>query len=171
MAVSPIQEALREMGFEGDSMLDQIAEIRRAFIIMNGFLAMIGGISLLVAAMMIVNTLVMAVLERTREIGLLKSLGASNRDVMRLFLTEAAVIGLLGGIAGLLLGKVVAEVTNALANFQFQRVGEVSVDLVAFPFWLIFGGLAFAMLVSLAAGWYPSRRAARVDPVVALRHF
>jgi len=171
IAVSAVQEGLREMGFRGESILDQIAEIRRAFVLMNGFLAMIGGISLLVAAMMIVNTLVMAVMERTREIGLLKALGASNRDVMRLFLTEAGVIGLLGGVGGIVLGKVVAEITNALANFQFERVGEVSVDLVAFPFWLIAGGIAFAMMVSFAAGYYPSRRAARVDPVVALRHF
>lgn len=171
LAVSAVQEGLREMGFRGESFLDQIAEIRRAFVLMNGFLAMIGGISLLVAAMMIVNTLVMAVMERTREIGLLKAMGASNRDVMRLFLTEAGVIGLLGGVGGIVLGKVVAEITNALANFQFERVGEVSVDLVVFPLWLIAGGIAFAMVVSLAAGYYPSRRAARVDPVVALRHF
>ena len=98
-------------------------------------------------------------------------MGASNGDVMRLFLTEAAVIGLLGGIGGLLLGWIVAEITNVFANLQFQRAGEIQVDLVAFPFWLIFGGLFFAIGVSLLAGWYPARRAARVDPVVALRHY
>lgn len=171
LAVKPAQDAIEEMGFRADSILDEIAEIRTAFVFMNGFLAMIGGISLLVAAMMIINTLVMAVLERTREIGLLKSMGATNLDVMRLFLTEAGVIGIMGGIGGLILGWIVAIITNALANIQFARVGEVKVDLVAFPLWLILGGLAFALLVSLTAGYYPSRRAARVDPVVALRYF
>jgi putative ABC transport system permease protein len=113
----------------------------------------------------------MAVLERTGEIGLLKSMGATDNDVTRLFLTEAGVIGLVGGVGGLLLGYAVARVTNAIANFQFERVGEVRVDLVAFSFWLILGGLAFAVIASVVAGFYPARRAAKVDPVVALRHY
>jgi putative ABC transport system permease protein len=169
--VRPTQDSLEARGFTAQSILDEIKEVRRAFVIMNGLLAMIGGVSLTVAAMMIVNTLVMAVLERTNEIGLLKSMGATDADVMRLFLTEAGVIGILGGVGGLVLGYAVARITNAIANFQFQRVGEVSIDLVAFSFWIIVGGLGFALFVSLVAGVYPARRAARVDPVVALRHF
>ncbi|MFQ6046026.1 MAG: ABC transporter permease [Gemmatimonadales bacterium] len=171
MHVRGVQDSVEAMGYRTESVLDEIAEVRRAFVIMNGLLAMIGGVSLTVAAMMIVNTLVMAVLERTSEIGLLKSLGATDADVMRLFLTEAGVIGLLGGVGGLVLGYAVARITNAIANFQFQRVGEVSVDLVAFTPWLMAGGMGFALLVSLLAGLYPARRAARVDPVVALRHY
>jgi putative ABC transport system permease protein len=171
MSVRQVQDSIAAMGFRARSILDEIAEIRRAFVIMNGLLAMIGGVSLAVAAMMIVNTLVMAVLERTREIGLLKSMGATDTDVMRLFLTEAGVIGLLGGGTGLVLGYGVARITNFIANVQFERVGEIKVNLVAFPAWLIAGGLAFAVVVSLAAGFYPARRAAKVDPVVALRHF
>ena len=171
MAVAQVQDSVEALGFRAQSILDEIAEVRRAFVIMNGLLAMIGGVSLFVAAMMIVNTLVMAVLERTSEIGLLKALGATNADVTRLFLTEAGVIGIAGGVGGLGLGYVVARVTNAVANIQFERVGEVRVDLVAFPSWLMLGGLAFALSVSLVAGWYPARRAARVDPVVALRHY
>ena len=138
---------------------------------MNGFLATIGGVSLFVATMMIINTLVMAVLERRREIGLLKSLGASNGDVVRLFLTEASVIGALGGVGGLLLGYLVARITSALANAQAVRAGATGLDLVAFPIWLILGAMALAVAVSVAAGLYPARRAARVDPVVALRQF
>jgi putative ABC transport system permease protein len=171
MAVAQVQDSVEALGFRAQSILDEIAEVRRAFVIMNGLLAMIGGVSLFVAAMMIVNTLVMAVLERTSEIGLLKALGATNADVTRLFLTEAGVIGIAGGVGGLGLGYVVARVTNAVANVQFERVGEVGVNLVAFPSWLMLGGLAFALSVSLVAGWYPARRAARVDPVVALRHY
>jgi len=171
MVVQQVQDSIEAMGFRTQSILDEIAEVRRAFVIMNGLLAMIGGVSLFVAAMMIVNTLVMAVMERTREIGLLKSMGATDTDVTRLFLTEAGVIGIVGGAGGLVLGYVVARVTNAIANIQFERVGEVKIDLVAFSFWLILGGLAFAVFVSLAAGFYPARRAARVDPVVALRHY
>ena len=171
MAVRPVQDSIRAMGFTARSLLDEIDQVRRGFMFMNSLLGTIGGVSLFVAAMMIVNTLVMAVLERTREIGLLKSMGATDGDVMRLFLTEAGVIGLLGGICGLILGYVVARITNVFANIQFERVGEVAVDLVAFTPWLILGGMAFAILVSLIAGFYPARRAAKVDPVVALRHF
>jgi len=171
MAVGTVQNTVRAMGYRAESILDEIDQVRRGFLFMNSLLGSIGGISLFVAAMMIVNTLVMAVWERTREIGLLKSMGATDGDVMRLFLTEAGVIGILGGVGGLVLGYVVARITNALANIQFERVGEVSVDLVAFTIWLILGGMAFALSVSLIAGYYPARRAAKVDPVVALRHF
>jgi putative ABC transport system permease protein len=171
MVVQQVQDSIEALGFRTQSILDEIAEVRRAFVIMNGLLAMIGGVSLFVAAMMIVNTLVMAVMERTREIGLLKSMGATDTDVTRLFLTEAGVIGIVGGVGGLVLGYTVARVTNAIANIQFERVGEVKIDLVAFSFWLILGGLAFAVFVSLAAGFYPARRAAKVNPVVALRHY
>lgn len=161
LAVRQVQESIVEMGFRADSILDQMDEIRLAFLFMNIFLATIGGISLLVAAMMIINTLVMAVLERTREIGLLKAMGATDVDVMRLFLSEAGIIGLLGGVGGLLLGWVVARITNMIANYQLVKIGEMQIDFVAFPPWLIAGGLAFALLVSLAAGFYPSRRAPR----------
>jgi putative ABC transport system permease protein len=171
MAVRPVQDTIQAMGFSARSILDEIDQVRRGFMVMNSLLGTIGGVSLFVAAMMIVNTLVMAVLERTREIGLLKSMGATDGDVMRLFLTEASVIGILGGIGGLLLGYIVARITNVIANIQFQRAGEVSVDLVAFTPSLILGGMAFAVIVSLVAGYYPARRAAKVDPVVALRHF
>jgi putative ABC transport system permease protein len=171
MAVRPVQDTIRALGFTARSILDEIDQVRRGFMFMNSLLGTIGGVSLLVAAMMIVNTLVMAVLERTSEIGLLKSMGATDGDVMRLFLTEASTIGVLGGMGGLILGYVVARVTNVIANIQFERAGEVSVNLVAFTPLLILGGLAFAVIVSLLAGYYPARRAAKVDPVVALRHF
>jgi hypothetical protein len=171
MAVRPLQDTIRAMGFTARSILDEIDQVRRGFMFMNSLLGTIGGVSLIVAAMMIVNTLVMAVLERTREIGLLKSMGATDGDVMRLFLTEASTIGVLGGIGGLILGYVVARATNVVANIQFERAGEVSVNLVAFTPLLILGGMAFAVIVSLLAGYYPARRAAKVDPVVALRHF
>jgi putative ABC transport system permease protein len=171
MAVRPVQDTIRAMGFTARSILDEIDQVRRGFMFMNSLLGTIGGVSLFVAAMMIVNTLVMAVLERTPEIGLLKSMGATDGDVMRLFLTEASIIGVVGDSGGLILGYVVARITNVVANIQFQRAGEVSVNLVAFTPFLILGGLAFAVIVSLLAGYYPARRAAKVDPVVALRHF
>ena len=171
LSVERVQAEIEAMGYRSASILDQLSDLRRGFLLMNGFLATIGGVSLFVATMMIINTLVMAVLERRREIGLLKSLGASNGDVVRLFLTEASVIGALGGVGGLLLGYLVARITSALANAQAVRAGATGLDLVAFPIWLILGAMALAVAVSVAAGLYPARRAARVDPVVALRQF
>jgi putative ABC transport system permease protein len=171
VVVPSVQERIEELGFRTSSILDDLSEMRVAFVIANSFLAILGGISLFVASMMIINTLVMAVLERTREIGLLKALGAGKGDVLRLFLTEATVIGLLGGIGGLALGWIVARIANAFANYQLVRAGDIQIDIVAFPLWLILGGMLIAIAVSLLAGFYPARRAARVDPVVALRHF
>lgn len=171
VAVTRVQERIADLGFRSSSILDEFADLRKAFVLVNGFLGVVGGISLFVASMMIVNTLVMAVLERRREIGLLKALGASNGDVMRLFLTEAVVIGVLGGFGGLILGWIVAQIANAIANFQMARAGDIQLTIIAFPLWLLLGGLGVALLVSVAAGLYPARRAARVDPVIALRQF
>jgi putative ABC transport system permease protein len=171
VSVEPVQDRISDLGFRSSSIMDDLSELRRAFILVNGFLGIVGGISLFVASMMIVNTLVMAVLERRREIGLLKALGASNGDVTRLFLTEASVIGVLGGLGGLALGWVVAQIANALANLQMARAGDIQVTIIAFPLWLLLGGLAIGIVVSVVAGLYPARRAARVDPVVALRQF
>ncbi len=172
VSVLPEVEARIEgLGFRATSLLDDLDEIRRGFVLLNSFLAVLGGVSLFVAMMMIVNTLVMSVIERTREIGLLKALGATSNDITRLFLAEAGVIGLMGWLGGLLLGWVVARITNLIVNYGLLTPSDPHIDIVAYPLWLVLGSLGVAVLVSLAAGWYPARRAARVDPVVALRYF
>ena len=122
------------------------------------------------ASLGIVNTMVMSILERTREIGILKSLGADDRDIRLLFLVESGVIGAIGATVGLLVGWVMTRVASAIAHAIMVKEGMGDVDLFAMPVWLIVTALSIGIVVSLAAGYLPAVRAARVDPVVALRH-
>ena len=162
--------AIREMGFGARTMLDELKEMRTFFLLMDLLLASVGTVALVVASLGIINTLVMAVLERYQEIGIYKAIGASDGDVRVLFLTEAAGVGLLGGGAGLLLARVVAAVIDVVARRYALTQGiTLPGSLFAFPWWLLAGAVLFCLAVSLLAGVYPASRAARVDPICALR--
>jgi len=133
-------------------------------------LAAIGTVGLVVAALGIVNTLLMAVLERYQEIGICKALGASDGDLVVLFLTEAGIIGLLGGLGGLLRGGAVSYGLEVAINAYARAQGVTSpLDVFAFPLWLLATTMIFAIVMSVLAGVYPALRAARVDPIRALR--
>ena len=100
----------------------------------------------------------------------MKAVGATNGDVQKIFLFESGMIGLLGGAFGLLLAWLVSLAINAIINGFSSRQGVPYIQYFNFPWWLCFSAIAFSILVSLIAGVYPTLRAARVDPVVALRH-
>ena len=165
-----VRSTIEAMGFHAFSIADQLEEIKKAFLIMDSILGAIGTIALFVAALGIINTMVMSILERTREIGIMKAIGASDIEIKTIFFVEAGVIGFIGAILGLGLGWLVTRVANYVANVHLKPTGEPSVDFFYFPLWLIFGSIVFSILISLAAGLYPASRAARVDPVKALRH-
>jgi putative ABC transport system permease protein len=127
-------------------------------------------VALVVAALGIINTLLMAVLERYREIGAYKALGASDGDIRLLFLAEAGLVGLLGGLGGLVLGRVVSLGLEVVVNAVARDHGiEGPVMVFAFPWPLLGGAVLFAVVVSVLAGVYPAGRAARIDPIRALR--
>ena len=158
------------MGFTTFALADQFDEITRAFYFMDMILAAVGMIAIVVAALGIVNTMVMSILERFREIGVMKAVGAGDGDIRRIFFFESGAIGLAGGAAGCVLGWATSLVINRVVNFYLARQGVPFVDYFAFPVWIFLGAIGFSLLVSLVSGIYPARRAARVDPVVALRH-
>jgi putative ABC transport system permease protein len=168
--VEAVQSRIKAMGFGTFALMDQLREMRIAFLIMDVFLLAVGMIGITVASLGIVNTMVMSILERYREIGIMKAVGATDGDVQRIFLFESGTIGLLGGLFGLGLGWTVSMVINGVINTLMARQGAPHMDYFRFPWWLCLGAIAFSILVSLLAGVYPTRRAARVDPVVALRH-
>jgi putative ABC transport system permease protein len=144
--------------------------MRKAFILMDLVLTAVATVALVVAGLGIINTQLMAVLERFREIGIYKALGASDGDVRLLFLAEAALVGLLGGTGGLVLGRVVSWIIEIVVNRLAQGEGiDEPIMAFAFPFRLLGGAVLFAVLVSLISGVYPAARAARVDPIRALR--
>ena len=115
-------------------------------------------------------TMVMSILERTREIGIMKAIGGSEKEIKLIFFVEAGFIGTLGAIFGLILGWLVTRIANQIVNAKLIPQDELPVDLFYFPLWLLLGATAFSILISLAAGLYPAIRAARIDPVKALRH-
>jgi ABC-type antimicrobial peptide transport system permease subunit len=165
-----VEKQITDMGFSAFSVSDLLENQRRAFLLLDVLLGLVGSIALSVASLGIVNTMVMSILERTREIGVMKAIGASDQDVRWIFLIEAALIGLMGGLFGIVLGWAVGRVINVGANYYLQSQGAPAANLFLIPWWLVAGGVSFALLVSLVAGLFPASRAARLDPIQALRH-
>ena len=168
--VEPVKKEVSGMGYRVFSLVDQFQQVRKGFLIMNMILTAVGMIAIVVASLGIVNTMVMSILERYAEIGIMKAVGASDRDVRRIFFFESSLIGLLGGVFGFALGWVVSGIINGVVNYFLSRQGVPFIRYFNFPAWLVLGAIAFSVAVSLAAGVYPAMRAARVDPVRALRH-
>ncbi len=168
--VDKIKARIEEMGFATFALVDQFDQLKTSFVFMDMVLAAIGMIAIFVAALGIVNTMVMSILERYSEIGIMKAVGARRSDIQKIFFVESGAIGLAGGVSGLILGWVVSRLINAVVNYFMARQGLPFVEYFHFPFWLCLGAILFAVGVSLVAGIYPAMRAASVDPVVALRH-
>ena len=168
--VESVQEAIKKQGFNTFSILDATRNLRRFFAVLDLFLGIFGSLALTVAALGIVNTLAMAILERRREIGIMKAIGASDGDVKKLFFAEAAVMGLVGGILGVALGWSIGRVINIGTNIYLRRQDLPAENLWSVPWWLVLGAIVFAVLVSMVSGLYPAARAARLDPVQALRY-
>jgi putative ABC transport system permease protein len=169
-SVEALEASIKNMGFGAFSLLDASKSLRIFFSVFDLLLGIFGSLALAVATLGIINTLVMAILERRREIGVLKALGASDGDVKQLFFVEAGVMGLLGGFLGLGLGWLIGRTLNFATAVYLHRQNLPGVDIFSLSWWLILFAIGFAILVSLAAGLYPASRAARLDPVEALRY-
>jgi len=169
-AVTGVQNAARQMGFTTFSLLDFTQSMRRVFAILDLLLGIFGSLALAVASLGIVNTLVMAILERRREIGVLKALGASDRDVRQLFFAEASVMGIAGGVGGVLIGWGIGRIIQFVTAAYLRQQGIPAENIWLVPWWLVVGAIVFSLVVSLAAGMYPASRAAKLDPVEALRY-
>jgi putative ABC transport system permease protein len=165
-----VQEAIKKMGFTTWSALDASKGLRRFFIALDAFLVIFGSLGVAVASLGIINTLVMAILERRREIGIMKAIGASDGDVKTLFFAEAAAMGVAGGTFGVLLGWAIGRVINIGTNFWFARQDLPPENFWVVPWWLVGAAIFMAVLVSLVSGLYPAARAAKLDPVQALRY-
>jgi ABC-type antimicrobial peptide transport system permease subunit len=168
--VPAVEDGVRQMGYMPFSLLDLTSSLRRLFAILDLLLGIFGSLALAVASLGIINTLVMAILERRREIGVLKALGASDKDVRQLFFAEAGVMGLVGGVAGVGLGWAIGRVIQFGTNYYLRQQQIPPENVWTVPPWLVVSAIAFSLLVSLAAGMYPAGRAARLDPVEALRY-
>jgi putative ABC transport system permease protein len=168
--VQSVEDAIKKMGFGTFSILDASRGLQQVFRVLYAFLGIFGSLALIVASIGIVNTLVMAILERRREIGIMKAIGASDGDVRTLFFAEAGAMGIFGGVVGVGLGWAIGQVINLGTNIYLKRQGFPPEHFWAVPWWLVAFAILFAFVVSLVSGLYPAGRAARLDPVQALRY-
>jgi len=168
--VEKLEASIKGLGFNAFSLLDASKSLQTFFRVFDSLLGIFGSLALAVATLGIVNTLVMAILERRREIGVLKALGAADTDVQQLFFVEAGVMGFLGGILGVAFGWLLGRAITFGTNVYLQRQSLNPIDLSSVPWWLMIGGVIFAVIVSLIAGLYPASRAAKLNPIDALRY-
>jgi putative ABC transport system permease protein len=173
--VLDISTQITQMGYQAYTPQSYVQGINSFFLILQVIFGGVGAIALIVAAIGIANTMAMAILERTREIGLMKAVGATNRDVLAIFLGEAAGIGFIGGLGGVFLGWSSGQVINVLAlsylaGQSAQQGGALPITAVYTPLWLPLFALIFATLIGLISGLYPALRAATMVPVNALKY-
>ena len=148
--------------------MELIRQAQSQAVLIQAVFGGIGLISLLVAAIGIANTMMMSVYERTREIGIMKVMGASLADIRAMFLVESATIGLLGGLLGLVLSLAVSAILNSTLGAQVAGEGG-SASLSVVPVWLMAGAVLFAALIGTVAGMVPAQRAMRLSPLAAMR--
>ncbi len=167
-----VYDRIRETGLSVFAPLEEIDRERLTYTLVFGGMTCVAAVALLVSAMGITNTMLMSVLERTREIGIMKAVGAAPGHLLCVFLIEGALIGLVGGILGLLAAWGAAFPGDAWIHAMVADKFPVKLedDLFVFPLWLSATVMVFSVLVTTLAAVYPARRAASVDPVTALRH-
>ena len=169
--VERVAKDVEKLGYETITVFDQLRQIRIVFLVITVILGLFGSIGLVVSLFGIANTMVMAVLERTREIGVLKALGARQRDIRRMFLAEAGAIGGIGGTLGIAAAWAFGQLLNVIANHALKDQLEEGTYLAFFHIPVVYGVgiLGLSIGVAAFAGFWPAMRAARLDPVVALR--
>ncbi|QNB48131.1 FtsX-like permease family protein [Thermanaerosceptrum fracticalcis] len=168
-----VSDILRERGYNTYSIADQLEGIEKTSRTIQAILGGIGGITLLVAAIGITNTMIMSIYERTKEIGIMKVIGATFQDIHAMFLAEAGLIGLMGGTIGLGLSYLVSYIINHFSrNFMSRGLppGEEVMGISLIPPYLALFAMAFAFLIGVIAGLYPANRAVRLSPINAIRN-
>ena len=170
-AVPTVLEVAESMELEAQSLGTILELANRVLAIMQALLGSVGGLALLVATLGVANTMMMAIYERTREIGVLKALGATSREVRRMFTADAILLGIIGGIVGVILGTLLGRLVDWIGHLYLESEGVVGIGQMSIvPPWLAIGALIFAAFIGVLGGLYPAARAARLDPVVALKH-
>ncbi len=174
--VEEVQKKIKQMGFEAWSKIDGVKSVKEASASIRAFLGAIGAVSLLVAALGITNTMIMAIYERTREIGIMKVIGAAIYDIKRMFLIESAFVGFIGGALGISVSYILSHFLNSLSSKgnpsgilrAFAGAGPGS-KLSVIPLWLALAALGFSTLIGLIAGYFPARRAMKLSALSAIK--
>ena len=171
LSVPVVVDAAESMSLQAQSLGTILELANRVLAIMQALLGSVGGLALLVATLGVANTMMMAIYERTREIGVLKALGATSREVRRMFTADAVLLGVIGGFVGVIFGTLLGRLVDWVGHLYLESEGVIGIgQLSIVPPWLAIGALIFAGLIGVLGGLYPAARAARLDPVVALKH-
>lgn len=165
-----IRDDLTESGLMVSSLSDTVDQANKIFNILRIILMLFGAIALVVSAIGMFNTMTIALLERTEEIGIMKSIGASDRSISGMFFMESTIMGFLGGVMGVVLGWVIGKGSGILINLIAGHFGGQKVNLFSVPLWLVVGVLLSSGVVGFMTGYVPARRASKTDPLDALRY-
>lgn len=164
------EEALIKEGYRVTALSKTVEQASKIFQGIQATLAVFGGIALVVSAIGMFNTMTVTLLERTKEIGIMRTLGASPSDVKLLFISESVVVGFLGGLSGVLMGITLGFVVNLMLNVAASQFGGQAVKLFAFPLWFLSFITFFSAIVGYLTGIFPARRAAQLNPLDAIRY-
>lgn len=165
-----IRDKIIEQGFLVSSLSDTIDQANKIFKIIQIILALFGLVALVVSAIGMFNTMTIALLERINEIGIMRSIGASTKDIRRLFLVESLVMGFLGGLGGVAVGYLGGEIANFGLNMLAKNFGGQTLNLFYRPLWFVGIIIGFSTFIGFLTGIYPSRRASKLNPLEALRY-
>ena len=165
-----IREKILEQGLLVSSLSDTVDQANQIFKVVQVVLMLFGVVALIVSAIGMFNTMTIALLERTEEIGIMKSIGASDASISMMFVMESTIMGFLGGVLGIFIGLGGGEVFDLGINFIASRFGGEKVDLFHSPLWFILTIVIFAAIVGFFTGVVPARRASKIDPLDALRY-
>ncbi|MFA5532422.1 MAG: FtsX-like permease family protein [Candidatus Shapirobacteria bacterium] len=161
---------LISMGFLVSALSDTVDQANQIFGVIQIVLGIFGTVALIVAAIGLINTMTISLLERTNEIGIMRAIGAAPGDIMWLFLGESLMIGFLGGVSGIILGVLSSQLVQVLVNLVSKSLGGEALRLFSYPIWFIFFIIILSSLVGLVGGFYPARRASKLNPLDALRY-
>lgn len=161
---------LISMGFLVSALSDTVDQANQIFNIIQIVLGIFGTVALLVAAIGLINTMTISLLERTNEIGIMRAIGAAPGDIMWLFLGESLIIGFLGGISGIILGILSSQLVQLLVNIVSKSLGGETLRLFSYPIWFMFFIIILSSFVGLVGGFYPAKRASKLNPLDALRY-
>ncbi len=168
--LDPTEEEFLNRGFLVNSLSKTVEQANKIFSGVQIALAVFGGIALIVSAIGMFNTMTVTLLERTKEIGIMRTIGASNMTIMILFLSEALLMGFFGGLSGVAMGVVGGTAANFTLSFIASRMGGQAIDLFAFPIFFLVFMVVFSAFLGILTGFFPSKRASSLNPLEAIRY-
>jgi len=168
--LEPVREQLLTHGLLVSALSETVDQARKVFNIVRLILGLFGIITLVVSAIGMLNTMTIALLERTQEVGIMKAIGASDFDIWKLFLAEAMIMGFFGGVGGIAMGYLSANLFNLGINALAKAFGGQSLNFFQTPSWFVLTIVMFSVTVGMITGLWPARRASRLDPLDALKY-